>query len=92
MAKDKYDEIYRQCNLVKYELSKSCGGIPHWEYTDAWIPNVYAKVGQIVKLKTLDGKWDLGWQIKSANSVTKKQEDLEYHEKISINYGKPKDT
>lgn len=45
---------YRHCQLVKgntYEIS--------------WIPEKFAKVGDVLKLKQEDGTWDDGWVVES---------------------------
>lgn len=50
---------YKQCHLQK----------PTKEGTmcqTSWIPEQFAVVGKVLKLKDSDGKWDNGWVVKTA--------------------------
>jgi len=47
--------LYTQCTLRKKNT-----------YQVSWIPAKFGKVGQVVKLKTKDDKWDDGWVVETA--------------------------
>lgn len=50
---------YRQCKLVK----KAPTGWGEFVYM-AWIPEQFAKLGMTLKLKSEDGTWLDGWEVK----------------------------
>lgn len=52
----KRNELYRQCRLVK----RIRGGE---KLLMSYIPDEFARVGRVVKLKDDDGGWDDGWVI-----------------------------
>ncbi len=52
---------YRQCKLVK----KIEAGTRH---QTSYLPEEFAKVGKIVKLRDDDGEWEDGWLVAEASS------------------------
>jgi hypothetical protein len=59
---------FRQCRLVK----KIERGTQH---QTTWIPEPFACVGKILKLKDANGQWEDGWQVEQA-SQTRLAEDM----------------
>lgn len=53
-------DFYRQCSLER----KIENGV---EKTTSWIPDVYAKVGDVIQLKQEDGTWINGWKVQTAS-------------------------
>src|SRR5262245_21037023 len=51
--------FYRQCRLVKRTATGECEQV-------SWIPEPYASVGRVVKLRDDDGAWDDGWVVRFA--------------------------
>lgn len=47
---------HKQCHLVKWNGYK----VTHYH---AWIPEEFAEIGEIVKIKQDDGSWDDGWVV-----------------------------
>lgn len=54
---------YKQCKLVK----KTHQGQLE---TVSWIPDKFANIGGVIKLKNDDGEWDDGWVVMSASEDT----------------------
>ncbi len=73
MSKTTY---YRQCHMAKPTKTGK------WEQT-SWIPEKFAVVGKVLKLKDMDGNWDNGWVVETA-SQTRLADDMlpDYHSEI----------
>jgi hypothetical protein len=62
---------YTQCLLSKTIQNK--------EYVVvAWIPSQFAKVNEIVKIKTPDGQWENGWKVKEIYNQRDEKSVLEH--------------
>ena len=53
-------DFYRQCTMMR-KLTGST------EHTTSWIPDCFAKVGSVLKLRDKEGKWVNGWEVISAS-------------------------
>lgn len=63
MAKKK-EQLYKQCGMRKYSNKEHT---VYQEHT-AWIPEQFAKKGNVLKIKDDDGNWDDGWVVTWASS------------------------
>ena len=53
------DVFYRQCRLVKQTQTGELQQV-------SWIPDRFAVVGKVLKLRADDKTWDNGWVVQSA--------------------------
>lgn len=67
---------YRQCHMAKKHEQGE------WRQT-SWIPEKFAAVGKVLKLKDSDGQWDDGWIVQTV-SQTRLADDMlpDYHSEI----------
>lgn len=71
-------KFYKQCKLRKVNTEQV-----------AWIPEVFAIVGNFVKIKLGDGTWDDGWKVEFASepldaaAVEKNESDYRKQRKAS---------
>jgi hypothetical protein len=69
MSKVKQPKYWmKQCNMTK----ETENGVSN---TVSWIPEEYAKVGRILKLKNDDDVWVDGWKVVSASSGRRSYEE-----------------
>ena len=52
---------FKQCKMVKKEFGREV-------HTVSWIPEKFAVVGKVLKLKNKEGEWDDGYVVESASS------------------------
>ncbi len=67
MTTKRQDTYYRQCLLVKNTPTGTLS-------QTSWLPEQFAKVGEVVQLRDCRGLWNNGW-IVSCASVTRIVED-----------------
>src|SRR4051794_14557386 len=60
---------FRQCRLVK----KSASGTKH---TTSWLPEQFAHVGKVLKLRDDTGLWEDGWLVEEASQTRVAEDDL----------------
>jgi len=52
--------FYRQCRLVKKLQVGTC-------HQTSWLPEPFAVVGKVLKLKSTEGKWEEGWVVEAVS-------------------------
>ena len=68
------DVFYRQCRLVKRTQSGELQQV-------SWIPDKFAVVGMVLKLRAEDKTWDNGWIVKFAGLNRLSSDQVpDYHE------------
>jgi hypothetical protein len=48
--------VYRQCSLIQDRGRATC------QYV-TWLPEIFARLGDVVRLRQDDGSWSDGWKI-----------------------------
>lgn len=62
--------FYRQCHLVKKTASGSDS------HQTSWIPEKFAILGKVVKLRGPDDQWDDGWVVKTVSQTRREDDDM----------------
>lgn len=66
--------FYRQCRLVKQVGASQCVQV-------SWIPDPFARVGRVLRLRDADKVWDNGWVVQTAGSTRFAEADVpDFHE------------
>ena len=55
-------KAYKQCTLVR-QLENAT------QHTTSWIPECFAVVGDVLKLRNHEGEWVNGWKVVSASDA-----------------------
>jgi hypothetical protein len=65
------ETLYKQCRLVKTDEKTQS------TFTErAWIPQQFAKLMKVLKIKQTDGTWDDGWVVDHVGTMALKQSQL----------------